>query len=54
MVKKLLEHFMKKYCKRRVKKNLELKKYSKEKVMKYMSNGKVMIVHLIAGLIKQA
>ena len=51
MVKKLPEHFMKKNCKKQIKKNLELKKYSKEKVIKYMLNGKDMIIHLIAGLI---
>ena len=45
---------MKKNCKKETKKNSELKKYSKEKVIKYMSIGKDMIAHLIAGLIKQA
>ena len=44
---------MKKKCKKLVKKNLELKKYLKEKVINYMSNGKVMIVVLIVGLIKK-
>ena len=43
---------MKKNCKKQTKKNSELKEYSKEKVIKYMSNGKDMITHLIAGLIK--
>ena len=52
MVKKLLEHFMKKNCKRLIKKNLELEKELKEKVINYMSNGKVMMIHSIAGLIK--
>ena len=42
----------KKNCKKLIKKNLELKKYSKEKVINCMSNGKGMIVHLIVGLIK--
>ena len=54
MVKKLQEHFMKKNCKKQIKKNSELKKQTKEKVIKYMSNGKDMIIHSIAGLIKQA
>ena len=54
MVKKLQEHFMKKNCKKQIKKHLELKKQSKEKAIKYMLNGKDMIIHLIAGLIKQA
>ena len=53
MVKKLLEVFMKKNCKKLVKKNLEQKKYLKEKVINYMSNGKGMIIHLIVGLKKQ-
>ena len=48
MVKKLLEHFIKNNCKRLIKKNLELKKYLKEKVISYMSNGKVIIIYLIA------
>ena len=53
MVKKLLEHFMKKNCKRLIKKNLEQKKYLKEKVINCMSNGKDMIIHLIVGLMKK-
>ena len=47
MVKKLLEHFMKNNYNRLIKNNLE------EKVINYMSNGKVMIINLIAGLIKK-
>ena len=49
-VKKLLEHFMKKNCKKQIKNNSELKKYSRKKLMKYMFNGKDMI---IAGLINK-
>ena len=41
MVKKLLEYFMKKNCKRLI------------KVINYMLNGKVMVIHLISGLIKK-
>ena len=52
MIKKLLEHFMKKNCRRLIKKNLEQKKYLGKKVINYMSNEKVMIILLIAGLIK--
>ena len=52
MVKKLLGHFMKKSYKKQTKKNLELKKESR-KVISYMSNGKDMIIHLLAGLIKK-
>ena len=44
---------MKKNCKKLVKKNLEYKKYLKEKVINYMSNGKGTIIHLIVGLIKR-
>ena len=32
----------------------KIEKVIKEKVIKYTSNGKDMIIHLIAGLIKQA
>ena len=53
MVKKLLEYSMKRNCKRLIKKNSELKKYLRKKVINYMLNGKVMIIHLIAGLIKK-
>ena len=44
---------MKKNCKKLVKKNLEQKKYLKEKVINCMSNGKDMIIVLIVGLIKK-
>ena len=44
---------MKKNCKKLVKKNLEQKKYLKEKMINCMSNGKGMIIHLIVGLIKK-
>ena len=53
MVKKLLEVFLRKNCKKLIKKNLEQRKYLKEKVINYMSNGKVMIILLIVGLIKK-
>ena len=53
MVKKLLEHFVKKKCKKVVRKNLEQKKYLKEKVINCMSNGNDMIMNLIDGLIKK-
>ena len=49
MVNKLLEAFMKKKCKKLIKKNLEQRK----KVINYMSNRKVMIILLIVGLIKK-
>ena len=53
MVKKLLEHFMKKNCKRLIKKNLGLKRWLNEKEINYVSNGKVVIIRWIVGLIKK-
>ena len=44
---------MKKNCKKLVKKNLEQKKYLKEKAINCISNGKDMIIHLIVRLIKK-
>ena len=44
---------MEKNCKKLVKKNLEQKKYLKEKVINRMPNGKGMIMILIVGLIKK-
>ena len=44
IVKKLLEHFKKKNCKRLIKENLEQKKGLGEKEINYMPNGKVMII----------
>ena len=34
-------------------KEFRIKKKLKEKVINYMSNGKVMVIHLIVGLIKK-
>ena len=45
---------MKKNYKKLVKKNLEQKKYLKEKMINCMSNEKGMIAVLIVGLIKKA
>ena len=53
MVNKLLAHSMKKNYKLQINNNLELKRYLKERVINYMSNGKVIIIHLIVGLIKK-
>ena len=47
--KKLLEPFTKKNCKNQIKKSLELKGELREKVINYMLNGSVMIIHLITG-----
>ena len=44
---------MKKNDKKLVKKNLEQKKYLKVNVINCMSNGKGIIIVLIAGLIKK-
>ena len=52
MVKKSLEYFMKKNYKKQINKDLGQKQSLKEKGIKYMSNGKDMIIHLIAGMIK--
>ena len=52
MVNKLLEVFMKKNCKRLIKKNLELRKYLKEKVINSMLNGKGIKIQIV-GLIKK-
>ena len=38
-----IEHFMKKNCKRKIK--LRVKKVIREKVINYISNGEVMIIH---------
>ena len=51
-MKRLLEVFMKKNCRKLIKKNLKWKKYLKEKVINCMLNGNDMTIHLIVGLIK--
>ena len=53
MEKKLLEYLRIKIAKKQVKKNLDQKDYLREKIINYMSNGKVMTIHLIVGLIKK-
>ena len=53
IVKKLLEDFMEKNCKRLIKKNLGLKGWLKEKEINYMSNGKFIKLYLIVELIKK-
>ena len=46
--------FTKNNCKKRKsKKSLEFKNWWKEKAINYVSNGKVIIIHLIFGLIKK-
>ena len=53
MVKKLLEIFTKKNCKKEINKYSEQKKYLKEKVVNCMSNRKDVIVVVRVGLIKK-
>ena len=53
MVKKLLVLFIKKNDRVQINENLELKKYLKEKAINYMSNGKVIIIHFVVGLLKR-
>ena len=50
---KLFEQFLKKNYKRLINKNLGQKKQSGKKVIYCVPNGKVMIVHLIARLIRK-
>ena len=44
---------MKKNCRKLVKNNLKQRKYLKEKVENWTSNGKDIIIELIVGLIKK-
>ena len=41
------------YCKKQIKKSLEFKNQSREKAIKYILNGKDMIILLIGRLIKK-
>ena len=52
IMKKVLEHFMKKNYKKQIEKDLGKKKSLKKGNKLYMSNGEDMIINLIAGLIK--
>ena len=52
MVKRLLERFIKKSCKKNQEK-FRIEKVIKKKERRYMLNGIVMIIHLIAGSIKK-
>ena len=49
MTNNLVEPFMKKICKKQIKKSLELKKYSRGKVINHMLNRKNTIIRLITG-----
>ena len=53
IVKKFPDHSMKKKYKKQINKNLGQKESLKEKETNYISNGKGMIIYLIAGLIKK-
>ena len=48
----IVDTFYNKIAKRQIKQNLEKKKYSREKVINYMPNGKVMKIHLVVVLTK--
>ena len=48
----MLERFIKKNCKKQIKKEFSVEKI-KEKAIHYKLNGKVMITLLIVGLIKK-
>ena len=52
MIKKLLEHFMKKKLQKTNQEEFRIEKVIKKRVI-YMLNGKDMIIHLIIGLIKR-
>ena len=52
MVEKLLEHFNEKELQNTNQQEFRIEKVIK-KVISYMTNGKVMVIHLIAGLIKK-
>ena len=52
MVKTLLEHFMKRNCRKLIKK-FRIQKVLKKKMISCMLNGKGMIINLIFGLIKK-
>ena len=45
MAKRLLEHFRKRNCKKQIKQNLEMKKWSREKVINYILNEKCIIIN---------
>ena len=45
MEKRLLEHFREKNCKKQIKQNLEMKKWSREKVINYILNETGMIIN---------
>ena len=50
----IVGRFYEKIRDKQIKKNLWYKKQLREKVIRYMSNGKAMIIYLIAGLMKKA
>ena len=49
----IIETFYGKELQKTNQQELRIKKVIKEKLINYMSNGKIMITHLIAGLIKR-
>ena len=53
MMKKLLERFMKKNCRRLINKEFRIDKLVKTKGNKLYVNGQAIIIHLIVALIKR-
>ena len=53
MSNKLLERFTKRNCKKQIKKSLELKHWSREKLINYILNEKATILLLTVRLIKK-
>ena len=53
IVKKLLRTFYEKKLQKTNQKELRIEKVLRKKMINYMLNAKVMIIHLIAGLIKK-
>ena len=49
----MLKKFYEKELQKTDRKEFRIEKVLKKKVISYMSNGKVMIIHLIVGLIKK-
>ena len=49
MENKFMQRFTKTNCTKQIKKNLELKKKSREKLINYVLTGKAMIIRLIVG-----
>ena len=51
--KEIMEKFYEKDLQKTNQKEFRIKKVLKKKAISYMSNGKIIIIHLIVGLIKK-